>query len=290
MKDFKGKAAVITGGASGVGRALSERLAREGCRIMIADIEKAPLDKAVAEMKAGGADVVGVQTDVTKAEQVEALAEKAFSHFGSVQMVFNNAGVGGGGAPTTWETSVNVFRWTFEVNFYGILNGVNAFMPRLIKQNTEAVLSATSSGAGLIFPPTTPAYSCSKAAVVALMEIVSFQLMMIGSPVRAQCIFPGPYVVDTNLFDSKRHAPKDVTPEQLGGGITDIESFQQAMEQMIGRRVDITQPSEFAEYVFKGLQNDDFWVMPMHERAAQALRDRFEGMINNKNPMIPNML
>jgi len=111
-----------------------------------------------------------------------------------------------------------------------------------------------------------------------------------GSPVKAQCIFPGPYVVDTNLFNSQRNAPKEYASAQLGSGITDIESFQKAMEMMLGRRVDITQPSEFAEYVFKGLQNDDFWVMPLHERSAQALRDRFESMINNTNPQIPNML
>jgi NAD(P)-dependent dehydrogenase (short-subunit alcohol dehydrogenase family) len=291
MKDFKGKTAVITGAASGVGLALAERLGREGARIVLADIEIGALDAAVARVKSGGVDAIGVKTDVTKADQVEALAEKSFSHYGEVDMVFNNAGVGGGGAMTIWDTDVSAFKWAFDVNFYGVLNGINAFAPRLLKQNKEAVLAATSSGAGLIFPPNSPAYSASKAAVIALMEILSFQLMMSGSPVKAACLFPGPYVVDTNLFNSQRNAPAEFKSNaQLGGGITSMESFQQVMEQMIGRRVETTQPSEFADYVFGALQRDEFWIMPMHDRTEKALRDRFEGMITKTNPMIADML
>ena len=291
MKDFKGKAAVITGSASGVGLALAERLAREGCNVALADIEAPALEAAVARVKALGVDAIGVRTDVSKADQVEALAQKSFDHFGEVHLVFNNAGVGGGGAMTIWDTDVSAFRWAFDVNFYGVLNGINAFAPRLLRQNKEAVLSATSSGAGLIFPPNGPAYSASKAAVIALMEILSFQLMMAGSPVKAACLFPGPYVVDTNLFNSQRNAPEEYkNNNQLGGGITSMESFQQAMEQMIGRRVETTQPEEFAEYVFAALQRDEFWIMPLNDRTAKALRDRFEGMIDKTNPMIADML
>lgn len=290
MKEFKGKAAVITGSASGVGLALAERLAREGCNVALADIEAPALEKAVARVKALGVDAIGVKTDVSKAEQVEALAEKSFSHFGEVHLVFNNAGVGGGGAMTVWDTDVSAFKWAFDVNFYGVLNGINAFAPRLLKQNKEAFLTATSSGAGLIFPPNSPAYSASKAAVIALMEILSVQLMMSGSPVKAACLFPGPYVVDTNLFNSQRNAPSEYKNDQLGGGITSMESFQQVMEQMIGRRVETTQPEEFAEYVFGALKRDEFWIMPMHDRANKALRDRFEGMLNKTNPTIADML
>jgi NAD(P)-dependent dehydrogenase (short-subunit alcohol dehydrogenase family) len=290
MKDFKGKTAVITGAASGVGLALAERLGRDGARIVLADIEAGALEAAVARVKAGGVDAIGVKTDVTKADQVEALAQKSFSHYGEVDMVFNNAGVGGGGAMTVWDTDVSAFQWAFDVNFYGVLNGIKAFMPLLVKQNKEAVIAATSSGAGLVFPPNSPAYSSSKAAVIALMEILSFQLIMTGSPVKAACLFPGPYVVDTNLFNSQRNAPAEYKSDQLGSGITSIESFQQVMEQMIGRRVDITQPEEFADYVHGALQRDEFWIMPMHARSEKALRERFEGMITKTNPFIADIL
>lgn len=289
MKDFKGKTAVITGAASGVGLALAERLGREGCRIVLADIEAGALDAAVARVKGAGVDAIGVKTDVTRADQVEALAAKSFDHFGEVHLVFNNAGVGGGGAMTIWDTDINAFKWAFDVNFYGVLNGINAFTPRLIKQNKEAVISATSSGVGLIFSPSGAAYSASKAAVIALMEIVSMQLMMTGSPVKAACLFPGPHVVDTNLFNSQRNLPADYKIDQFSG-IDSVESFQKTMEQWIGRRVELTKPDDFADYVFGALTRDEFWILPMEDKMVKALRDRFEGMINKTNPMIPDVL
>jgi NAD(P)-dependent dehydrogenase (short-subunit alcohol dehydrogenase family) len=292
MQDFRGKVAVITGGASGVGRALGYALAREGASIVLADIEADALSRTTSELAATGATAIGVVTDVTDPASVQALADRAFGEFGRVQMVFNNAGVGGGGAPSIWDTSVNVFLWAFEVNFFGVLNGFKAFVPRLIEQDEECVIAATASGAGLVFPPSAAAYASTKSALIALTEVLSFQLKMCGSKVRAACLFPGPHVVDTKLFDAQRNLLKrfDDGSDQFGGGITDIESFQQVMEAMIGRRVDITQPEDFAEYVLGALRREEFWILPLTQKTQDAVRARFEGMLNHTNPVIADML
>src|SRR5258706_14371484 len=205
MKDFKDKVAVITGGASGVGRSLAHRFAREGARIVVADIEQQALDATVEALRASGAQAIGHVTDVAKRESVESLADRAFAEWGRVDMVFNNAGVGGGGAATIQDTPEKAFRWAMDVNFFGPLHGIQVFMPRLIAQGGEALVAATSSGAGLVFPPNSAAYSASKSALIALMEVFAYQLQMAGSSIRAAIVFPGPHVVDTNLFGSHRN-------------------------------------------------------------------------------------
>lgn len=292
MRDFAGKGVVITGGASGVGRALGWAFAREGAKVLLADIEPAALEKTVADIAATGATCIGQATDVTEPAAIKALADRAWNEFGKVHLVFNNAGVGGGGAPSIWDTSVNVFRWAFEVNFFGPLNGFKEFVPRLLEQDEEAVIAATASGAGLVFPPGSAAYSSTKAALIALAEMLSNELAMCGGKVKAACMFPGPHVVDTRLFNAQRNLlPRfDDGSAQFGGGISDIESFQQVMQVVIGRRVEITQPEDFAEYVLGALRRDEFWIMPLTAKTEDAIRARFEGMLNKVNPIIADML
>ncbi len=291
MKDFKDKVAVITGGASGVGFAIGERLGRAGARLVLADIEKGALDQAVADLRERKIDVIGQITDVSKADQVEALAERSFGHFGGVHLVFNNAGVGAGGGPTPWGVSEKAWTWGFNVNFYGVVNGIDAFMPRLLKQNQEAHICNTSSGIGLLYPPGSPVYSATKAGVVAITEMMHYQLMMMQSPVKAALLFPGPYVVETGLFNSARNRPAEFADEAAGaGGISSLEDMQQMMEKTIGRRIETTKPAEFAEYTYQALLQDKFWILPMNDRQVKAMRDRLESMIAGTNPLPPDVL
>lgn len=290
MKDFKHKTVVITGGASGVGLHLALRFARAGANIVIADIEEAALDAAVKEVAAIGGKVIGHKTDVTKRDQVDAMRDRAIAEFGSVQLVFNNAGVAGGGT-TVWDTPEKQFRWTMEVNFWGPLHGIQSFMPHLLSQDEETMMSVTSSAAGLIFTPAAAGYSASKAALIALVEIMGLQLQVSGAKVRASIIFPGPHVVDTKLFGSHRNVQDEFKDSsiQFGGGIESTEQFQQVMEQRLGQRVQLSQPADFAEEVYESFLRDEFFVLPLTQKATDAVRLRFETMLSRGQPVIADM-
>jgi NAD(P)-dependent dehydrogenase (short-subunit alcohol dehydrogenase family) len=292
MKDCKGKVAVITGGASGVGRAIGERLGREGARLVLADIERGALDKTVAELAAQGIEVIGHVTDVTKFESVEALADKSFSHYGAVHLLFNNAGIGPGEAPTLWDTDLNTWQWGFNVNVWGVIHGLKAFLPRLVAQNLEAhVINTTSSNGGLYMLPNTPVYAATKAAVSAMTEVLYFQLSGQGSPVRVSVLFPGPHIVRTGLFNSERVRPSDLPadPNRVDMGIRTAEDLQ-AMMANFGMNIEITTPEEVAEYCYQSLLKDQYWILPQTEKSKAALRERLDSMLECRNPTPPDVL
>lgn len=291
MKDFKGKVAVITGSASGVGRSIAFRLGREGVKIVLADIEPGALEKTLGEVKAAGIDAISQITDVSNPDAVEALAEKSFAHYGQVHLVFNNAGVGAGGAPQLWDTTLKAWHWGFNVNMFGVVHGIRSFTPRLIKQNLPARIINTASGAGIVFPPSTGVYAATKAAVITLTEIMHFHLTSLNSPVKAGLLFPGPHVVDTGLFDSGRNRPKEFTdPADAGYGIKTLEDMQKIMEMTIGRRIETTHPDEVAETVYKCLVADKYYIQVMSAKLEKGIRDRYEGMIAGRDPVPADVL
>ncbi|MEM9706122.1 MAG: SDR family NAD(P)-dependent oxidoreductase [Pseudomonadota bacterium] len=292
MESFKDKSVVITGGASGVGKALAMRLGREGAKVIISDIEQDRLDAALAEIRDAGIDAKARRVDVSVRDEVFGLADEAFEHFGEVDCVFNNAGVGAGGGVTNWTISENAFRWGFDVNFFGPLYGIEAFVPRMLEQNKEGIISATSSGAGIVFPPSATPYCCTKAAVIALYETLSHQLQSMSSKLRAALLFPGPHVINSALMNSQRNLQDryDDPTVRAGNGITDIPSFQAAMKMYIGHEVPLTEPEEFADYTHDALLDGKFWVMPMTDLNKDAIRKRFEEMLSETGPSIPKMM
>lgn len=292
MQSFQDKNVVITGGASGVGKALAMRLGREGAQVLIADIEPEALDKALADIQAAGIRAHAHVVDVASRDQVFALADKAFSLFDEVDCVFNNAGVGGGGGATNWEVPEKAWRWAFEVNFFGPLYGIQAFVPRMLAQNKDAVIAATSSGAGLVFPPMAPAYCCSKSALISLYETLSHQLQMMSARLQVVLLFPGPHVINSALMNSQRNVQPEFADEKVlaGNGITDIPSFQKTMKMFLGHEVELTEPEEFADYTHDAILDGKFWVMPMTEVTRAALRLRVEEMLTETGPSIPKMM
>jgi NAD(P)-dependent dehydrogenase (short-subunit alcohol dehydrogenase family) len=292
MKDFKGKVAVITGGASGVGKAIGERLGREGVKLVIADIQQSAIDSALADFKAQGIEAIGHVTDVAKLESVEALAEKSFSHYGAVHLLFNNAGVGPREAMTAWDTGMNEYVWGMNVNFFGVVHGVKAFMPRLIAQNVEAhVINTTSSNGGLFYLPQSSVYAATKAAVSAFTETVHFQLTGMNSPIKISVLYPGPHIVRTGLFDSARVRPADLPadPNAFDMGVKTADDLQKMMEGF-GMKIEITTPEEVAENMFQDLQKDQYWMLRQTEKTEKALRERYENIAQRRNPTPPDVL
>src|SRR5689334_1941764 len=174
MKDFAGKVAVVTGAASGIGRALADRCAQEGMKVVLADVEESALVRAADEFRATGAPILAVRTDVSKAEDVEALARKTVETFGGVHLLFNNAGVGAG--TTAWETSLRDWEWVLGVNLWGVIHGLRSFVPIMLSQGSEGHIVNTASIAGLVLGPGLAAYKVSKHGVISLSETLYGEL------------------------------------------------------------------------------------------------------------------
>lgn len=291
MKDFKDKVAVITGGASGVGRALGDALAAEGAKIVLADVDEKGLETAVAALNSRGTPAIGVRTDVSRQEDLDNLADKAFAEFGAVHLMFANAGIGAGEAGDMWDYNLNDWKWAFSVNIWGVIHSINAFMPRLVEQNEEAHFVVTGSGNGaFLMLPDAPIYTTTKASVMAITETLYYQMLAKQSPVKVNALFPGPHVVDTGLFNSERVRPEDLPGSGVkASGISSVDDMKKMMEQF-GMELETTSPQEVAAYAVQALKEDKFWIRPSTEKSDNALRDRIEGIISQTNPVPPNVL
>ena len=173
MREFTGRVAVVTGGGGGIGRALCERFAREGMKVVLADLMEEPLTKAVDDLRADGHDVIGVVTDVSDFGSVEHLRGRAYGQYGAVHVLCNNAGVGAGAEGKMWEHTLNDWGWGFSVNVWGVIHGIKAFVPAMLEGGEEGHIVNTSSGNGGIAPiPNTAIYATTKAAVTTLTEVL----------------------------------------------------------------------------------------------------------------------
>ena len=212
MEDLQGKVAVITGGASGIGRAVAEKAAAEGMKIVIADIEEGPLKEAEGELTGQGAEAIGVVTDVSDAASVRELRDRALERFGAVHLVHNNAGIGTGGP--IWDFSEEDWRWIIGVNQWGVIHGIATFVPLLMEQGEGHVVN-TASIAGLTTTAFLGPYHTTKFAAVAMSEVLSKDLQMAGSPVGVSVLCPG--FVQTRIAESDRNRPA-WAPEQRRRG------------------------------------------------------------------------
>jgi len=285
MKDFRGKSAVVTGAASGIGNAIAHCLAREGARVVLADVEQGALDAAVAQLRGAGAEAIGVRTDVTSFESMQALEKAAVQAHGNVHVFVGNAGVGAHEDIPIWELPLNDWRWCMAVNVWGIVHGIKAFVPGMVAHGEEGHVVHTSSGnGGLILVPTTPIYSATKAAVSAITESLHLQLTMQAAKIRAHVLYPGPHIVASNIFTAARNRPPEFQREveQVAPPVT-LESLGQIFEAM-GRKFEATTPAEVAEHAMQGLREDRFYILPWTEEGRARFRDRSEGILEGRNP------
>jgi NAD(P)-dependent dehydrogenase (short-subunit alcohol dehydrogenase family) len=275
MKDFKGRVAVVTGAASGIGRGLADRFAAEGMRIVLADVEQPVLEIAEREIAATGADVMALRTDVSRAEDVEALAQKAYERFGAVHILCNNAGVGGGGA--SWERSLEDWRWILGVNLWGVINGIRSFVPRMLAGGQEGHIVNTASVAGLIAGAGDSVYTASKFGVVGLSESLHFELAATSAgKIKVSVLCPA--LTNTRIIESARNHPSGPPPAPAPG--TD----EYAMFEMIkGFFASGMAPSETASLVVDAIIAERFYVLT-HPEHNQRFRDRLEAMLSGGPP------
>jgi NAD(P)-dependent dehydrogenase (short-subunit alcohol dehydrogenase family) len=290
VQDFRGKTAVITGGASGIGLAIAERLAREGMNVVLGDIEQAALDRAVAAITGHGTRAIGVVTDVTRFEAVVELERRAVEAFGKVHVLCNNAGVGPQEDVPMWELPLSDWRWTFAVNVWGVIHGVKAFMPGMLAHGEAGHVVNTSSGnGGLIVLPTTPVYATSKSAVSTLTEALHFQLTGVGAKIKASVLYPGPNIVTSNIFTASRNRLPEFTREtpQVMPPIT-LDMIRQFAEAG-GKKLATTEPAEVAEHVIEGLRADRYFILPAGADGDRRIRERAEGVLARRDPVTVNL-
>ncbi len=290
MQDFKHKLAVITGGASGVGRSLAFALGREGGRVLIADVDQAALTQTQADLSAAGIDAHSSFCDVSSADSVKALAIKAFDELGGAQLVFANAGVGAGEGGAMWEYAAQDWQWAFNVNVWGVINSINAFMPRLMAQQQEAHMVITGSGNGAFMVlPDSPIYTATKASVQAITEALYYQTSAAQDLVKVNALFPGPYVVDTGLFNSDRVRPAELDKGDANdSGIKSVDDMREMMEQF-GMELKTTHPDEVAQTALEGLRNEQFWISPMNEDTEAKIKLRMDSIFSRTNPVAPSL-
>jgi len=278
MKEFKGKVAVITGAASGIGRAIAERCVRAGVNVVLADVDEADLARAESELKAIGGVVLGVRTDVSKRSDVEALARRALDAFGQVHLLFNNAGVAAGGAP--WEATWNDWEWVINVNLWGVVHGVKVFTPLMLEQNTECHIVNTASNAGLIAGAFSSPYSVTKHAVVALSENLYLTLQQRSSRINVSVLCPG--VVQTNVADAERHRPAELRNEQVALS-EKMQAGRAAFKAVIAAGMP---PQQVADTVFDAIEREQFYILT-HPEWAEVIKLRMDKLVRMENPENP---
>ena len=277
MKDFKDKVAVITGAASGIGRALADRCVQEGMKAVLADVEAEPLATAEASLKASGATVLAVQTDVSQVRDVEALAQKTMEAFGAVHVLCNNAGVGTEAA--VWESTLAEWEWIVGVNLWGVVHGVRVFVPLMLAQDAECHIVNTASTAGLISGPGLGAYKVTKHGVVTLSETLHHELAERGAKVKVSVLCPG--IVNTRIMESARNRPGDLAPTGPRGPAS--EERWEALRRLVPAGMPAAQ---VADAVFEALRKDRFYILT-HPEGKEAVRTRMEDILQDRSPTSP---
>jgi len=280
LKDFENKVAVITGGASGLGRAFADKAATLKMKLVLGDIREEPLQQAVAELKSAGAEVVALGGDVSKAQYIESLAALATDSFGAVHCLFNNAGVGSGGL--IWENTVKDWEWVLNVNLWGVIHGVRTFTPLMLAAAKndpayEGHIVSVASIAGLIAPGLMGAYNVSKHAVVAHSESLYHDLAKVEPRIAASVLCPG--FTPTGI--SRSHVSRPVEMHNADGPTDSMIKAQQMMERAVssGRLTAV----DVANITFDAIRDRQFYILS-HPNFMKLVKARLEDIAEMRNP------
>ena len=273
MKDFKDKVAVITGAASGIGYGLAERAVKEGMKVVLAGINEDTLKKAENEIKKTGITTLVVKTDVSKAEDVKALADKTLDAFGAVHLLFNNAGVSDGKGKMIWEHTLADWKWVLNVNLWGVIHGLHVFLPIMVNQKEEGHIVNTASIAGLVSSGILVPYSVSKAAVIALSENLDVQLKESKIPIGITVLCPGS--VHTRMNDAERNRPAELTDEFEQPKTEKQKHIEEIFTKLNEEGMT---PQDYASLVFDAIRKNKLYLIS-HPEYNEAIQQRAEAVL-----------
>ncbi len=279
MKNLEGRAAWITGAASGIGLSLAKRLAGERMKLVLVDIEEAALAEAEAALRGMGAEVLAIRADVANAAEVAAAAERARNTFGVIQLICNNAGVGGGGGPM-WRLSEADWKWAVDVNLYGVIHGIRYLLPALVDSGEEGHVVNTASIAGLTSTPFMGPYTATKHAVVSLSECLVKELELAKVNVGVSVLCPG--FVKTKIASSHRNRPGE---QQRVDDNPLAQKFSAVLQQLVDAGV----PAEkIADEVVRAVQDNKFYILT-HPEMKPAIDHRMRQILDETQPGIDPM-
>ncbi len=274
--EVSGSVAVVTGAASGMGRALAASLLRRGATVVAADVEVAALDATVAALAALG-PVEGVRCDVTSESETAALADHVFGVHGGCNLLFLNAGVTSGGGGLPWQQEPNDWRWCFGVNVIGVGIGVSTFVPRMIESGRPGQVVVTSSKDGGIAPvPTASVYAASKAAVSCFTESLHHNLVAQGTQLRASVFYPSGGLMDTGLYTAARNRPPELARTGEGTGRTGMsfEELKERVKAATGGEPPVADLDELADFAVDGASERRFVIARQLDVSADLLHRR----------------
>jgi NAD(P)-dependent dehydrogenase (short-subunit alcohol dehydrogenase family) len=270
MEQLEGKVAVVTGAASGIGQALCVELAREGMTIVAADVDPGGLDLTLLAVHEVGCRAVAVRTDVSRPDDMDALADAVASEFGGADLLCLNAGVFRGGL--LWESPIEDWEWVFSVNVYGIINGIRSFVPRMIARGSAAHIEITSSMAGLIATGMSGVYTVSKFAAFALAEVLANDLSAVGAPIGVSVLCPS--AVATRIGESERNR-EGVRPD-----LESATAIETILRDFCGAGL---HPAEVAPGIVAAIKRGDF-VIPTRDTMADFVRNRSDALQRKELP------
>ncbi|NVM44717.1 MAG: SDR family NAD(P)-dependent oxidoreductase [Candidatus Lokiarchaeota archaeon] len=294
MKEFKDKVAVVTGAASGIGRGLARRAAREGMKVVLADIEKDALNQTEEELKRSGANVISVITDVSKLEDIENLARLTINAFGEVHILCNNAGVGMGGF--LWDCTLTDFNWVIGVNLWGVIHGIRTFIPIMLKQNNDCHIVNTASMSGLITGEAANGiYSITKHGVVALSESLRTAFPLRKSKIGVSVVCPG--IVNTRITDCERNRPAELCGPNYERSMERFIKRYPKSEETVKAYTKMyetgTSPDQAGDIIFECVKKEIFYIFTetgIHWK--EFMKTRFEGILKDfdqNNSILENL-
>jgi NAD(P)-dependent dehydrogenase (short-subunit alcohol dehydrogenase family) len=289
MKELAGKVAIVTGAGNGIGRALAERFCAESMKVVVADLVEERVRDTVDDLRSRGFEVIGVPTDVMEFDAVEALRDATIDAFGAVHVLCNNAGIGSGSEGHIWEHHVNDWRWSFDVNVMGVVNGIAAFVPTMIEQDVEGhVVNTTSSNGGFTPLINSAVYASTKAAVTTITECLWGQLREAGSKVSASLLYPStrtPGMLNTGIWQPGANRPDKydrpgAPPKEGRDALTPLIERMAAA----GTELAFAPLHEVADLCLAGIRSDTFWITVPSDDQHAKIRARATSQIDASPP------